>query len=1014
MFSPPLATSEEGEAGDASKIGKVMTRDEAVEEYAQMEKLLKIDAEQRYGIYAKARPSRVLAHQSASSAGGLEELEKCLAPAPGSDKRHRNLAMEHILYRSKSIPFGEQPYQLVMERALGDALHTLGDSNKPRQHTLHAARLHLHALKNLYEGLQHMHKHELCILDIKPQNIAVLGASPNAPTVYKFIDFGLAASFADLKDPEQGYWLGNVNFVYPLLANVWWTPVPKPVLLSGAQPGQPLGNATRSSTGGSSQSRVVASAAEKSSDNDDHPTGALEFDENPFRAWDKVSRMIRHLKSQMFWRVWGDFNQTERSVAEDNAAMQRTYGACTGADARLVVARASDVFALAHTTMFVYRAVSGVEFSEDADGNAVRHRVWGSRVPELERVTEAMGALLADMVHMRVKDDAILERYEAVLALIPPAPQALQAPPGAIIPGQHEVYVTPITARDAQVAAALASEDASTLLRTRGPQERGAGGALELLPALVHQNAAGDLRLIASAYSGDEAGVSRLLDEGADAAVRIADSGFTALMAAACAGHDAVVSTILSRLPKRGAAHAAAKRPRLELADAQPASVIMNAVSATGKSALVCAAMNGHAGVVSTLVQAGAETSIGDVGGHTALMYAAERGHLVVLELLLAAGAGVDALDTEGCTALMRAALSSAKGAVGAVRALHKAGAALDRTDDSHTTALMHAAHKGHDAAVSELLAAGAGTGFHNLDGWNALRYAAANGHTASVQALLSAAAIGVNDVDDGGWSALMYAAADGFTPVVSALLAAGADTSTAGHGQQWTALTLAALEGHAPVVAALLVAGVNVSTCNGDGATALLCAASSGHEPVVQLLLAAGSDVDLPNKEGRTPLMCASYDGHTRVVSQLLQASARFDTIDSLGWTALMIAADRGHTAIVAQLLETGADVDYRGGGGITALILAAELGCIHTVTLLLTAGARVDQASDVQRTALMHAVSRGHEEVLKTLVAAGADVDRVDVDGLSARDLAEKGGHLDVMSDSLQRAYPAMDTTL
>ena len=65
----------------------------------------------------------------------------------------------------------------------------------------------------------------------------------------------------------------------------------------------------------------------------------------------------------------------------------------------------------------------------------------------------------------------------------------------------------------------------------------------------------------------------------------------------------------------------------------------VNAVDATGTSALIAASALGHAEVVDLLLAAGADVNLKDSGGKSALARATLRGHTRVAEALKAAGA---------------------------------------------------------------------------------------------------------------------------------------------------------------------------------------------------------------------------------------------------------------------------------------------------------------------------------------------------------------------------------------
>ncbi|OLQ11102.1 Ankyrin repeat domain-containing protein 50 [Symbiodinium microadriaticum] len=124
-----------------------------------------------------------------------------------------------------------------------------------------------------------------------------------------------------------------------------------------------------------------------------------------------------------------------------------------------------------------------------------------------------------------------------------------------------------------------------------------------------------------------------------------------------------------------------------------------------GITPLMRASECGHVEIAQLLLEAGAETDIGDSDRCTALMSAAWNGRASVVKLLLDAGAQKDLRDSEGLTALISAARC---GHAEAVRLLLLAGAQTCVRDDENRTALMHAAYNGHAAVLRLLLEAGA------------------------------------------------------------------------------------------------------------------------------------------------------------------------------------------------------------------------------------------------------------------------------------------------------------------
>lgn len=117
-----------------------------------------------------------------------------------------------------------------------------------------------------------------------------------------------------------------------------------------------------------------------------------------------------------------------------------------------------------------------------------------------------------------------------------------------------------------------------------------------------------------------------------------------------------------------------------------------------GKTALMCAAQNGHTDIVRLLIEKGADVNTVAAGTGTALMDAAGNGHADIVRILLEKGANVNV--NVGGTALMFAAR---EGNADIVRALLKKGADLNAMDSVGYTALSLAEARGHADVVRVL-----------------------------------------------------------------------------------------------------------------------------------------------------------------------------------------------------------------------------------------------------------------------------------------------------------------------
>ena len=243
------------------------------------------------------------------------------------------------------------------------------------------------------------------------------------------------------------------------------------------------------------------------------------------------------------------------------------------------------------------------------------------------------------------------------------------------------------------------------------------------------------------------------------------------------------------------------------------------------------------------------------------------------------------------------------------------------------------------------------------------------------------------------------------------------------------------ARSGNLGVMRYLVRLGASVEATDDDGATALHLAAGAGHLDVVEYLVEEqGLDVAATNDAGDTALDVAAAEGHTAVVAYLEplaavaepeevartpeEARAALDRLgiryweqtfrdsaaagnlavvklfvdagkDVNGWK-LHLAARSGHLEVVQYLVEQGADVGTLHG--------AAHFGHLSIVKFLVAQGANVNAVNN--GTALHNAASSGNLAVVRYLVEQGADVNATNDWGGTARSLAEKEGHTEVVA--------------
>jgi len=125
----------------------------------------------------------------------------------------------------------------------------------------------------------------------------------------------------------------------------------------------------------------------------------------------------------------------------------------------------------------------------------------------------------------------------------------------------------------------------------------------------------------------------------------------------------------------------------------------LNTRNQFGESALMLAALNGHAQIVNTLLDLGADIGANHQGW-TPMMYAAFSGHNEIVEKLLRAGSIVNAATSNGTTSLM---LASKGGHVEVVKVLLKYHANVGIRNENGATAWSWAMESGNTNIASLL-----------------------------------------------------------------------------------------------------------------------------------------------------------------------------------------------------------------------------------------------------------------------------------------------------------------------
>jgi ankyrin repeat protein len=465
---------------------------------------------------------------------------------------------------------------------------------------------------------------------------------------------------------------------------------------------------------------------------------------------------------------------------------------------------------------------------------------------------------------------------------------------------------------------------------------------------------------------------------------------------------------------------------------------------------------------VKLLLKRKARVDARDALQRTALMAAALHGHATIAQVLLDAGARADAADAHGTTALMEAARADAHAVLDVLIALRPPPDAVDHAGRSALTIAAQSLRAGEDT-VQRLLSFGISRQLAAKDGRRAVDFAAAAGRwnivalidpeyprpahlqaDKAIDAVDASAGHLLDALRFGHWQIVETFAGDvhawpqqtlarlygelvahpdaaprrwllnhgldansSFDGVpllqhallqLPAMLAAARDLIDAGAqpsgGDVLTQICVAAMNGDIPppeleaFALRVLESGAEAFRADGGGRTPLTLALANGWLRLCDSLLARGADVRVCDRRGRTPLFAAlSAPGPAReeLIKSLLRAGADPEVRAANNESPLGLALARGQANLQRWLNWPGWKLPcrpLRAGD----MIAAASAGDAEAVGKLLELELPVDAVDGYGATALLHAAGRGYADVAALLLERGANPAHAAKDGSTA----------------------------
>jgi ankyrin repeat protein len=266
------------------------------------------------------------------------------------------------------------------------------------------------------------------------------------------------------------------------------------------------------------------------------------------------------------------------------------------------------------------------------------------------------------------------------------------------------------------------------------------------------------------------------------------------------------------------------------------------------------------------LLDAGADTEMGDGSGMTPLLGAVARGHIEATRALILAGANVNTLmvPEEGCP-FTPLCVAAGFGHLPIARLLIEHGALVNDPPTGGSTALQLAIEAKFEAVVQCLLESGAS----------------------------------VTNLTHNRYTPLHIAAATGDIDIIGALLQHHADVNAVRMGA--SPLLVAVRKDQPLAVRYLLQHKATVEACDEDTIPPLLCAVISGFSDIVRILLEHGARPEAQFNADAPLLIYALQKGHADVIGILLE---RCPGIDEDPPVTLYYAIKIGHLEVVRILL--------------------------------------------------------------------------------------------------------------
>ncbi|KAI5839443.1 ankyrin repeat-containing domain protein [Morchella snyderi] len=392
------------------------------------------------------------------------------------------------------------------------------------------------------------------------------------------------------------------------------------------------------------------------------------------------------------------------------------------------------------------------------------------------------------------------------------------------------------------------------------------------------------------------------------------------------------------------------------------------------------------------LIKGGADVNARNKRGETPLRLAARLGYAGLVSLLLESGADMGALDVNQMSALHHAATSKEVLGPHAISVLVEWGMSIDAVDIKQRTPLHHAVLAFSAAKNADLLVGkGASVDPRDSAGFTPLRRCIYLRAPWLARTLIQAGA-DVSTVYDGGVSLLHLAAQNSGKEVLALLLDAGADIQARDSKQRTPlhhSIPNAEDMDDGEKVIFLVERGAHINAKDINGNTPLQYVLdrdfySGVPNHTMEALISLGADINVVGHSQKSLLHLAAQGDSRQLLALLLNAGADIHARDDNQQTPLHHALGRLLTKphIIRYLADNGANVNARDINGQTPLHFVLghrwlTQSMVDSAKVLLSFGADVNTVNGTHQNSLLHLAARGgSQEMLALLLDAGADI--------------------------------------